>query len=237
MSGLERGHDLSGSELINAIADMIVSSSDFKGYQKLSGDNIIDMYDLGIKLGMSRHWRTTTGIDVHNVWYKPERAQVLHDYLSSYYTNDGRYQIYGARSIWASCLVATTISNTNASNIEVCGFSSGTNIPIMKIPIGNKNAGKLKCVVRENEEFVRLAVEIPNQLAPRDRKNMVLPRFDVKKKLLLSGKIPSWLAISIILSYKNGQKYVHCPGIGYIKVADKENKGYGEITSLPDKLE
>lgn len=237
MSGLERGHDISGSRLLSAIANSIVTLSGFKGYQKQSGENIIDMYDLGIKLGMSSHWRTTTGIEVHSVWYKPERAHALHDYLVSFF-DDGTQccHIYGARAMWASCLVASTAYMSGITDIKVHGITAESYIPIFRLPTDEKTKGKLTCSVTENEDYVLLSVTIPKRYVPNSLKDVVLPKLNANKKLLLSGKIPSWLAISIILSYDNDEKYIHSPGIGFIKVYDKENRNYGEIIKAPDTL-
>ena len=233
MSGLERGHNISGSILLNAIADSIVSLSTFKGYKSTSSSKVIDMYDLGIKLGMSHHWKTTTGIDVHNVWYQPERAQAVYEYLTEFYKGEDCYRIYGARSIWASCLVASAISTSDISNIEVHGVTSESYIPILRMPTDNNVIGNLNFSIKENKEYVLLSVALPKRFFPEDRENVVLPRLDAKKKLLLSGKIPSWLAISILHSYDNDYKYVHTPGIGFVKVFDNENKNYGDIICSP----
>ena len=233
MSGLERGHDISGSILLNAIANSIVTLSAFKGYKSTSNSKVIDMYDLGIKLGMSHHWKTTTGIDVHNVWYQPERAQAIYDYLTKFYKGGDCYQIYGARSIWASCLVASAIFKSDVSNIEVFGITSESYIPIIKMPTDKNVIGNLNFTIKENKEYVLLSVALPKRFFPKDRENVVLPRLDANKKLLLSGKTPSWLAMSILLSYDNEHKYVHTPGIGFVKVFDKGNNNYGEIIQPP----
>lgn len=234
MTGLERGHSLEGSKVISAIADTIVSSSGFKGYEKHGGTNVIDMYDLGIKLGMSRHWTTKTGIPVHNVWYQPERAHALHEYASAFFNEDVNYQIVGARSIWASCLLAASISSGKPSRMEVSGVISDKFIPVRKLPTCSEVKGKMTFALKETADAMLLEVTIPHRFTPKDRDCVVLPEIDLNKKLLLSGKIPSWLAMSIIISYDNAEKYVHAPGIGFIKVEDRISNNHGEIISFSD---
>lgn len=229
MSGLERGHDIDGSKVLRAIADKIVCLSGFKGYIKQGGHDVIDMYDVGIKLGMSRRWKAGNGVEVHNVWYQPEKAVMLHEYITSLYREEFSYRIYGARALWSSCLVALCLDDNNISDIEVYGIISKKYISTSKLATGVEVNGKLSVLVKENDEFVVLNVVLPRFFSPKDCADIVLPLLDPKKKLLLSGKIPSWLAISILMSYDNDEKYVHAPGIGYIKVEDRLFHNYGEI--------
>jgi hypothetical protein len=39
--------------------------------------------------------------------------------------------------------------------------------------------------------------------------------------------------MSVILSYSNKEKYIHTPGIGYIKIEDREGDKLGEIITIP----
>lgn len=235
MSGLERGHNIDGSKLLRAIADSIVSLSDFKGYEKQSDSGVIDMYDLGIKLGMSRHWKTNSGVEVHNVWYQPEKAISIHDYMTTFYHRGENYRIYGARALWASCLIASCLSNDDATNIEVYGITTKSYIPVSKVRVGSEIKGDISVTVKEGSDYTLVSVVLPTLFNPKDLKDVVLPSIDTNKKLLLSGKIPSWVAISIILSYENDEKYIHAPGIGYIKVEDKKFNKYGDIISITEK--
>lgn len=230
MSGLERSRRIEGSRLLNAIADAIVSQSGFKRYTKPGGDNVIDMYDIGIKLGMSRSWKTKSGIEVHNVWYQPQHAARLNDYLKTMYWEKGNYKIYGARSIWASCLAAVSISNKWTSDIEVHGISSDSYIPISKLPVRFSQHNAITTTLTEDDEHALLSVKLPPMFSPKTCRKVSLPPLDPNKKLLLSGKMPNWLAMSIVLSYRNKEKYVHVPGIGYIKVEDRKHNRLGEIT-------
>ena len=232
MSGLERGHDLGGSLLLNAIADSIVERSGFKGFKKQGGTNVVDLYDIGIKLGMSNSWETKSGIDVHNVWYQPEKAPLLYNYLREFYKDYKTYRIYGARALWTSCLVASCLAEIGAEELEVYGHTSNNYIPVPKLSIGYKANNPLSVEIQENEVYVLLSVVLPKHFSPKDCDKVLLPSLNSNKKLLLSGKIPSWLAISILLSYSNKEKYIRAPGIGYIKIEDKDTNKLGEIINL-----
>ena len=74
---------------------------------------------------------------------------------------------------------------------------------------------------------------LPTHFTPKVCDRAFLPLVDTNKKLLLSGRMPSWFAMSIILSYSNEEKYVHTPGIGYIKIEDRKSYKHGEIISVP----
>ena len=234
MSGLERGHNLVGSLLLNAIAESIIDKSGFKGYKKQEGINLIDMYDIGIKLGMSHSWKTKNGIDIHNVWYQAEKAALLYSYLKDYYKKDKKYQIYGARSLWVSCLTASCLTEIGVEELEVCGLMTDNYIRVSPIAISNKESNSLSVTIKENEDYVLLSVKIPTIFAPKNCQNASLPSLNANKKFLLSGRIPSWLAMSIILSYDNKEKYIHNPGIGFIKIEDRKTYKHGEIITISE---
>lgn len=232
MSGLERGHNIEGSQLLNALADSIIDKSEFKGYEKKGGTNVIDMYDIGIKLGMSHSRRTNKGTAVHSVWYQPEKADLLYDYMKEFYAGEQKYQIYGARSLWASCLVASCLAENGTEEIDVYGHTSDRYISVPKIGMGQSKSKLLSFSIKENDEYVLLSVTLPSLFTPKDCEDILLPPLNANKKLLLSGRIPSWFAVSIILSYGNDEKYIHVPGIGYIKIADRKTHKHGEIITL-----
>ena len=233
MSGLERGHNLKGSQLLQAIAESIIERSGFNGYIKQGDSKLIDMYDIGIKLGMSHHWRTQNGIDIHNVSYEPNKASSLYNYLKEFYGKEEKYQIYGARSLWASCLVASCLVEIGVEGLAVYGHMSENYIPISKIPIGENENNLLSCSIEEEDDYVLLKVGLPTYFTPKECDRAFLPMLDTNKKLLLSGRMPSWFAISIILSYSNKEKYIHVPGIGFIKVEDRKSNQHGEIITIP----
>ena len=232
ISGLERGHNLEGSRLLYAIAESIIERSGFKGYMKQGDSKVIDMYDIGIKLGMSRHWRTQNGIDVHSVWYQPNKASLLYKYLKEFYGKDEIYQIFGARSLWASCLVASCITEIGVEELAVYGHMSESYIPVPKISIGDDESKLLTFSVEEKDDYVLLKVELPTHFTPKVCDRALLPVLNTNKKLLVSGRMPSWFAMSVILSYSNEEKYIHTPGIGFIKVEDRKGNKHGEIITI-----
>lgn len=233
MSGLERGHNLKGSQLLQTIAESIIERSGFKGYIKQGDSKVIDMYDIGIKLGMSHHWRTHSSIDIHSVWYQPDKAPLLYDYLKEFYGKDEKYQIYGARSLWASCLVASCLAEIGVEELAVYGHMSENYIPIPKIPVGDNENNLLALSIEEENDYVLLKVVLPTHFTPKECERAFLPILNENKKLFLSGRMPSWFAISIILSYSNKEKYIHTPGIGFIKIEDRKSNKHGEIITIP----
>lgn len=235
MSGIKRGHDLGGSKLLQLMADTIVSLSGYKGgYQKFGDSNVIDLYDIGIKLGMYHTWKTSSGVDVFNVWYDYRKMHDLYKYLIDNYSKDEHYKIYGARSLYVSCIVCSSLSNEYANNLEFYSKTSETFFPICKWSVDYSNLEENECGivgfdVIERGDCVRLKVTLPTRFYPEDGERLKLPNVDTNKKLLISGKVPAWVAVSLVLSYENDQIYIHAPGIGYIKVVDKSGNQHGEI--------
>ncbi|MCF0207021.1 MAG: hypothetical protein HUK15_06290 [Bacteroidales bacterium] len=234
MSGLERGRRIKNSELLNAIASAIIDRSGFKEHKKPERANVVDMYDIGVKLGMYEHTTTEKGKDIFNVWYQPEKAPLLYNYLKENYVKMPKYRIYGARSIWASCLVASCLAEIGVRKLDVFAHKSERYISAHKIPIGNNENNPLKISIVENEECVLLKVALPTRFTPEISQKATLPPLNPNKKFLLSGKMPSWFAVGIILSYSNREKYIHLPGIGYIKIEDSDANNLGEIMPFED---
>lgn len=240
MSGFKRGHDLRGSNLLKLMADTIISLSGYKGgYQKYGDSNVIDLYDIGIKLGMFHTWKTSSGVEVFNVWYDYRKLRDLYKYLTEFYHKDEHYQIYGARALAVSCLVFSCLSNEHADNLEFFSKTSKTFFPIYKWSVDscvkNMNTAdnnydrNARFEVIESGDCVRLKVTLPTLFYPQNGDSLVLPKVDANKKLLISGKMPAWVAVSLMLSYENDQIYIHVPGIGCIKVVDKVGNDHGEI--------
>ena len=239
MSGFERGHNLSGSKLLTLMAETIIFLSGYKGgYQKYGDSSVIDLFDIGIKLGMYTKWKTSFGVEIFNVWYDLGRLHDLYEYLTSFYCKGEQYKIYGARSLCVSCLVFSCLSNESADNLEFFSKTSKTFFPIFKWSIGScakekqtdeANNRKVRFEVNESMDYTLLKVTLPSFFYPVDGERMELPRLDTNKKLLISGRMPAWVAVSLILSYDNEQIYVHAPGIGYVKVVDNVAHQHGEI--------
>lgn len=239
MSGFNRGHNLGGSKILTSMAETIVSLSGYKGgYQKYGDSNVIDLFDIGIKLGMYTKWKTSFGVEVYNVWYDLGRLHDLYEYLTTFYCKGEHYKIYGARALCVSCLVFSCLSNENADNLEFYSKTSKTFFPIYKWSIGscakdkkkeNDDNRKIQFEVTENEDYIQLKVTLPTLFYPVDGGGLELPKVDTNKKLLISGKMPAWVAVSLMLSYDNEQIYIHTPGIGYVKVVDNVAHQHGEI--------
>lgn len=240
MSGFKRGHDLRGSNLLRLMADTVVSLSGYKGgYQKFGDSSVIDLYYIGIKLGMYQTWKTSSGIEVFNIWYDCRKLHDFYKYLIDNYSKDEHYKIYGARALYVSCVVCSCLSNEYANNLEFYSKTSKTFFPICKwsIDYSNKYTNLLeenedrniRLDITERDDCIRLKVTLPTRFYPEDGERIMLPKVDTNKKLLISGKVPAWVAVSLMLSYDNDQIYIHAPGIGYIKVVDKAGKQHGEI--------
>ncbi len=237
ISGLERGNSLKDSLVLKAVADSIIVLSGFKGHLMHDDSNVIDMYNVGIKLGMSRPWKTSSGVEVINVWFLLEKAPLLYNYLRETYRRKDLYKIYGARALWTACLAASCLSEIGVTSLEVnevmqkdakIGY-----IRIPKISIGsNDDVNPLTILKEENDEYILLKVVLPKHFTPEDCKNVLLPPLSTDKKLLLTGEMPAWLSIAIFLTYENEQKYIDAPGIGFIKIEDRKFNKHGEVIKI-----
>lgn len=224
LSGLERGHNIHGSRVLSCIADTIVTHAKYKGSTTFSDSNTIDLFDIGKKLGCSNSWFTHEGIEVSTIWYTPNKAKALYEYLCDNYNKYDSYKVFGAVSIWVSCIVTMAIGNPTADNLEF--YDAWTDSYI-------KSQSLSKCSVPDNEHFkvlveerndcVRVSFILSGYLDSLNFRKYKLPEIHSTKPLFISGRFPNWFVASVIKSYSNPLKHIHIPGIGFITV-ECENK-------------
>ena len=69
-------------------------------------------------------------------------------------------------------------------------------------------------------------------------KQIVLPKLDGTKKFYLSGRIPNYLAASIMHAYNGVEdKNILQPGKGFIKIASKDENMLGSIEVEPNGID
>ena len=231
LSGLERGHDIMGSKVLQAVAGALVSHSGYKGFQQIRGQDIIDLYDIGRKLGCYRSWLTSDGIEVYNIWYTHEKAPVLYQYLRDTCARGVYYRIYGAKSIWVTCIAALALEGNYLAFYDEwtdC-FVSPLKLNLCVFPVNDDLSVKLEEL---NDTSILVRFETEKRLSQAHLAEYQLPRVDTKKVLFVSGRFPNWFVASVMMSYDNAEKYIHIPGTGYVKVCSSNNSGLGTMVQL-----
>ena len=238
MSGLERGRNIQSSKVLIAVAESIVTNAGYIGFQaQPSTEHTIDLFDIGKELGCYKSWFTRKGIEVLNIWYEFNKATLLHDYLINHYSIANHYKIYGAKSIWVSCIAASCLTNETATNIEF--YDEWTNHFISPVILNQypepHNVG-LETNSYETDEAVWLSFSIANNtMSDVHFTEYQLPILNREKPLFIAGFIsggfPNWFITSVLLSYKNATKYILVPGHGYVKVECPNPKELGHVHS------
>lgn len=63
-----------------------------------------------------------------------------------------------------------------------------------------------------------------------------LPVIDEHKTLLVSGRFPNWFTVSVMMSYRNKEKYFRIPGLtsnhteNYVCVVSDDERNLGQIS-------
>ena len=234
MSGLERGRNIQGSKILSAVAESIVTNAGYNGFQTKSVTaHTIDFFDIGKKLGCYKSWFTRKGIEVSNIWYEFDKAELLHDYLINHYNITNHYRIYGAKSIWVSCIAVSCLGNETGTNIEF--YDEWTNSFISPVILNQysepQNVG-LEINSQETDKAIWLSFNVTNNMIDAARLiKYQLPELNREKALFISGGIPNWFIASVLLSYKNATKFVLVPGHGYVKVECPNSNELGSVHS------
>lgn len=226
LSGLERGHDLQGSKVLGAVAEALVMKSGYKGFQQVREQEVIDLYDIGRKLGCYRSWLTADGIEIFNIWYTHGKAPVLYQYLKDTYARGKRYKIYGAKSIWVTCIVALALEGNDLSFYDewTDSYISPMKLNTYNNPFNDDLDVKLE---EQNDTSVLVRFETEKRLSQTRLAEYQLPRIDTQKELFVSGRFPNWFVASVMMSYDNAEKYIHVPGTGYVKVCSSNDDELG----------
>lgn len=214
ISGLERGRSVLGSPVLQEIAEVLVTHSNYKHSQ------YVDVFEIGKKLGCGTPWFTRKGVEVTNLHFKPEIAKALHDYCADTYSQIGRYKIIGAKVNWVACIVSTCLCTDNVSDISFYDEWTDTYIqPAILEKCDNPINEDLEITIKEKENEVLLSFRIKSiDIDVNNFPHYQMPKIDESKKLFISGRFPNWFTVSILKTYGNRTKYLHQPGLWYICV-------------------
>lgn len=227
ISGLERGFALPNSIVLSALADTIVVNS---GYKR---SHLIDVYEIGKKIGCSSSWTTSTGVEVSNVYFRTDRAVALYDYLTANYSPLGRYKLNGAKVNWVACIASTCLCGSNVSDISFYDEWTDSYIKpsVLETADDYKNAD-LEITIAETDEAVLLSFVIKSvDLDVNLFEKYKLPNVSPRKALYISGRFPNWFTVSVLKSYKNKEKYIHQPGIGFYCVESEDKNNLGMVST------
>ena len=228
LSGLERGHDLQGSKVLGAVAEALVMKSGYKGFFVHNNPNDVDLFLIGKKLGCSRSWYTHNKIEVSTVWYTPDKAKALNDYLTDSFQKGHPYKIYGAKALWVACIVAKSLGGENTGNIMFYDEWTDSFIAPRRLEKSNTYDSN-KISISETEDSIKLSAIQSGAIDTKSFETYIIPEIDRDKPIYISGRFPNWFVASLMLSYDNPDIFLHIPGQGYIKVVSKEKELLGEM--------
>lgn len=243
---LERGVPFDDSNVISAIADALIVKSGYKDRIQQpfknndDGTVTVDFNSIGERFGYVSQWTASNGVKVSNVRFLLAKAPELYQYLSEHYVHGTHYRIFGTDDNWVAAIAANALSGGNPSLISF--FDPWTSECIS--PVSLKKARQPK----NNDIDVELvngpdAVVIHvtkkkgfiNVGTFRDYQMQVI---NESKILLISGQLPTWFMVSVMMSYACQEVYSRIPGLtlendfNYICVKSADSNNLGNIYQI-----
>ncbi|MBO4379527.1 MAG: hypothetical protein J5784_00830 [Muribaculaceae bacterium] len=228
LSGLERGHELTGTNVMRSVAQEIVAASGYNGFVPHIGNDEIDLFEIGRQLGCGHIWHTKSGIPVTSVWFTPDMAKPLCRYLSDNYEKGRHLKIYGTKALWVICLVASCLYDGKSINLELEDDVT-ENLVAPRIFERSSHYDRNLISVEERPSCTKLSYHVVNNIARSAFSDHKVPDVAADKPIFISGKFPVWFAVSLLLTYYGHDVYLHIPGIGYIKVAGGDEATLGDF--------
>lgn len=231
ISGLERGKELPNSIVIKQVAETLIHKSKYKAY------SYINMGEVMKKIGVSKPWRTSKGIEVERMWMPKEKAVELYDYLCENYNTSRRYKVVDVTSNWISCVITNCLCLDSIE--DICFYNPWSN-RFVTPKILNKTATveevDYSVDVAETEDAVRLDFTLlsNNGLDEERLASYQIPIINESKPLYISGRFPNWFYVSIVRTYLNPEKYLHVPGKYFICAQSDDKHNLGKTISIED---
>ncbi|WP_028987583.1 CRISPR-associated protein Csx3 [Thermicanus aegyptius] len=219
-------------------------------------ENVLEISKLADELGKKPIKRTLpNGKEVEQIVWTGEDLVKLSQIMHNKPVPEGMHiKINGAAPAW---LVASITHELHPNSVSV--NSPDGYVPIgMKKPSGMGGGENLKWTVLKNKDWHIVQVEQndPSEpLNPKDLDNAFPPELPMGSKVILSGRMPNWLAASATMAYHGTTKAValYQPGTGAtvamthsqsVKLGEvipedivKEAKPVGELEKELDNLE
>lgn len=223
---LERGQDVSSRPVINKIAAMLLdmvknrvrpepemAGSGEKGEKNMK----IKINELANQLGKEAVERTLpNGKTISQIVWEgsdlPEVSRLLHNISA---TLPEVVDIDGAAPAW---LVAALVHECHPRSVRL--NSPDGFVPVgVKAPEGSGSGPNLEFVVEDRGDWTWITcqqVDPSVPLSPGDLNEVVPPEVPMGAKVVLSGRMPNWLASSLAMAYHGQAKAVALfqPGTG-----------------------
>lgn len=226
--GLERGKIFLQSELIRAIANKIISES---GYRNVNHDEpgVWDFNKIADQLGYKTNPHDVNGTTVFYQDYNPDKAAGLRDYLEYLYQNEtdrSCIKIFNSRANWVSSLAICFLSSIG---VDIKYFDSRIGyIDIRRPSINDTEFDFITFSTdsKDNHTYLKAELKLNYKLTLDDYAHIELPNVCSDYPLLISGRLPNWLAASMCVAYMAivPAIYLLQPGNGYICVWTRDNK-------------
>ncbi len=231
LGGLDRGANLSEKKTVRGLANMLIQKS---GYKNIV---YVNCYKLGEELGCAKSWIASNGVKVSNVFFQRDKALELSKHLKVDYEPGVHYRLFGANANWVAAIAAAALADDNPSNISFYDRWSGKYIsPSLLAKAENPQNDDINIKVTEDESTVRLDFTMKSlDLDTENFVNYQLPVIDEQKTLLVSGRFPNWFTVSVMMSYRNKEKYFRIPGLtssyieNYVCVVSDDERNLGQI--------
>lgn len=218
---LERGKNFMDKKAVRAIADEIVVRSRYKQREhpvlKDMGDRTaaIDFYGIAEKFGCCNQWVASNGVKVSNIQFILSKAPELCKYLQGLYTSGTHYLLYGVDDNWVAAIAAYALSGGNPSMLSFFDqWTSEYIYPVILKKTGQPENEDITADVSNGFDSVVIHITKKkgaiNETTFRDYQ---LPVIDEQKTLLVSGQLPTWFTVSVMMSYSCGKVYSHIPGL------------------------
>ncbi|MFZ2192659.1 MAG: CRISPR-associated protein Csx3 [Candidatus Moraniibacteriota bacterium] len=206
---LERGNEETKNRpVIQAVAQKILNILPKKEKKmELLKDGILEIAGLADALNIGKNERgqyTWTGADLHKV------AEALHNNVAEM---PEVVRVDGAAPAW---LVAAIVHECHPREVELNSPDGYIRVGCRK-PEGTGSGIAFNVSDREDGWVGIEAVLDPSKpLAPSALIEIAPPLLPMSSKVVLSGRIPNWLAASLVISYHGATKAVACfqPGVG-----------------------
>jgi len=215
---LERGEDVSGRPVIQRVAEMILNLKEADSMSKdiISG-NVLSISALAAALGKELVKRTLpNGREVEQIVWEgcdlAKVAQLIHNCSGDL---PEHVKIDGPAPAWLVAALAHECHPRAVSLNSPDGF-----VPVgCRRPEGIGAGTNLVFSVEEKSDWLLVTCQQADPsvpLDPADLADVTPPEVPMGSKVILSGRMPNWLAVSLAMAYHGVAKAVALfqPGVG-----------------------
>lgn len=254
ITNLERGTIKKGTKLFDCLRKTIMQKAitqgmEIRGAECLKDEDTINLRTVAEELRM---------IDENgNIKWDETRIKDIHDFINGALKGRDSVKFFESRAIWMSALTTELAKNNGIEDIQYYALRNDCYAPTMDLPqkelsplmtlqyagdklevynVSSTNKLRVMKVESENEVFMYFFAN-KCMIQPEDVKDIVLPKIDESKKLYYSGRITSWLASSLTMSYDNPNKAILQAGTGFVTIASTIESEIGKIEKSPSEID